>query len=164
MRAISRPDVNQIVPGLLIGSAPGQTHIRRLVAAGVTGVVDLCAEAEQWRGLWPESVQVAQIPLEEHAVPTVEQIDLAGQTVAARIGQGHVVLVHCRAGLERAPTVACAALLRMGWSLEDAYRRVRVSRPRAAITQGQQAALANLAAQLAMDARREGRVAGPTAS
>ena len=59
--------------------------------------------------------------------------------------QGDVVLVHCRAGLERAPTVACAALLCSGWSLAEAYRRVIERRRAAAPTADQLAALSALA-------------------
>ncbi|MGA2284228.1 MAG: hypothetical protein ABSH07_11285 [Candidatus Dormibacteria bacterium] len=52
--------------------------------------------------------------------------------VADLIRPGDVVLVHCRAGLERAPTVACASPLCMGWSLGDAYRPVLERRRSAA--------------------------------
>jgi protein-tyrosine phosphatase len=69
-------------------------------------------------------------------------------TVSSLVKQGHEVLVHCHAGVERTPTVVCAALVMMGWSLTDAYQRVVEVRPEAAPTDGQLSTLRALAADV----------------
>jgi len=69
-------------------------------------------------------------------------------TVSSLVNQGHDVLVHCHAGIERTPTVVCAALLLMGWSLPEAYQRVVAVRPEAAPTEGQLAALRAFATEV----------------
>jgi protein-tyrosine phosphatase len=70
--------------------------------------------------------------------------------VSALVGQGHEVLVHCHAGVERTPTVVCAALVMMGWTLAEAYQRVLDVRPEAAPTDGQLAVLRALSAELSV--------------
>lgn len=145
---IGRPDAVEVIPGLMVGSRPSRLQIRRLVAGGVTVVVDLRTDTEGVEVRWPETIIRAQFQLQDHAAPAVEALEEAGRMVADFIRQGEVVLVHCHAGLERAPTVACATLLCMGWSLGDAYRRVLERRRDAAPTGGQLAALGELATQL----------------
>jgi protein-tyrosine phosphatase len=69
-------------------------------------------------------------------------------TVSDLVKEGNDVLVHCQAGVERTPTVVCAALVMMGWSLTEAYQRVLEVRPEAAPTDGQLAVLRALSAEL----------------
>jgi protein-tyrosine phosphatase len=66
------------------------------------------------------------------------------QQVAALIEAGEIVYVHCRAGIQRAPLVACAVLLQMGWKLPDAFRLVSSRRSVAAMTDAQMAVLREL--------------------
>jgi protein-tyrosine phosphatase len=62
------------------------------------------------------------------------------------------VLVHCHAGLERRPTAACAALLMMGWPLNEAYETVMAERPQGRPTEEQLAALRAPADELRAEA------------
>ena len=80
----------------------------------------------------------------------------AATTVSDLVKQGHEVLVHCHAGVERTPTVVCAALMMMGWSLTEAYQRVLEVRPEAAPTDGQLGVLRVFAAEFAMLGGSEG--------
>lgn len=138
-------DAVEIVPGLWLGSAPSSRQARDLSKRGIDAVVDLRAERDPDAVVWPPEVDVNFAQLHDHGTPSVRQLEDAAATVAGLMGQGHTVLVHCHAGLERAPTVACAALVLQGWSLEAAYQRVIETRPRALPTDGQLAALRMLA-------------------
>jgi protein-tyrosine phosphatase len=109
-------------------------------------VVDLRAERDPGRATaWPDGVAVLVVPLEDHGAPSADELHFAGSIVAGLMGDGGTVLVHCHAGVERAPTVACAALVLQGWPLEEAYQRVVQARPSALPTDGQLAALTALA-------------------
>lgn len=141
-----RADADEIVPGLWVGSAPSSVQVAALVSAGLDAVVDLRAEGDSVRRQWPDFVAVHAIPLRDHGTPSLDELRAAATTVTGLVGEGRTVLVHCHAGVERAPTIACAALLLQGWSLEDAYRRVIERRPAAAPTDGQLASLRSLAA------------------
>lgn len=140
-----RADADEILPGLWVGSAPSSAQIAALVSAGLDAVVDLRAEADSVRREWPDYVDVRVIPLRDHGTPSLDELRAAANTVSDLMGDGRTVLVHCHAGVERAPTVACAALVLHGWTLEDAYRRVTEFRSVAAPTDGQLARLQALA-------------------
>jgi protein-tyrosine phosphatase len=92
----------------------------------------------------------------DHGTPSADELRDAAATVSSLVGQGHEVLVHCHAGVERTPMVVCAALVMMGWSLTDAYQRVLEVRPEAAPTDGQLGVLRVFAAEFAMLGGSEG--------
>ena len=142
-------DAVEVVPGLWLGSAPSSKHVPHLANAGIDAVVDLRAEADATRSPWPPDVAVCSVRLVDHGTPTVDELHGAAAVVRDLMAGGLTVLVHCHAGVERAPTVACAALVLQGWSLEDAYRRVLERRPSALPTDGQLAVLRALSAQKA---------------
>jgi protein-tyrosine phosphatase len=139
-----RADADEIVPGLWVGSAPSSVQVAALVSASIDAVVDLRAEDDAVRRAWPALVVVRVAPLIDHGRPSLDELRAAATAVTQLMGDGRTVLVHCHAGVERAPTVACAALVLQGWSLEDAYRRVTERRAAAAPTDGQLTTLRSL--------------------
>lgn len=139
------PDVVEVIPGLLIGSAPNARAVRSLVRLGVTHVVDLTENGVS-TGAWPDGVLVERYPLVEYQAPALSALEAVGARVATDVGQGHIVLVHCRAGVQRAPMVACATLVRLGWPLADAVRLVRQRRTIADLSEAQLAVLTALSA------------------
>ncbi|MBV8529065.1 MAG: dual specificity protein phosphatase family protein [Candidatus Dormibacteraeota bacterium] len=146
-----RADADEIVPGLWVGSAPSSVQVAALVSAGIDAVVDLRAEDDAVRRTWPRHVAVYLEPLRDHGTPSIAELRRAAVALSDLTGSGRTVLVHCHAGVERAPTVACAALVLQGWSLEDAYRRVTEVRPVAAPTDGQLASVRALATLIRTD-------------
>jgi protein-tyrosine phosphatase len=102
-------------------------------------------------GEWPPQILMSHIPLADHGTPTIASLEAAATAVSDLVKEGHEVLVHCHAGVERTPTVVCAALVVMGWPLTDAYQRVLEVRPEAAPTDGQLAVLRAFAAARASD-------------
>jgi protein-tyrosine phosphatase len=145
VRLRAHPDVGLVVPGLWVGAAPGRRQALLLAREGINAVVDLRSERAKADDVWPPEVELVHVGLEDHGSPTAEELRAAAQAVSALMHRGRNVLVHCRAGLERGPTVACATLILQGWPLNNAYRRVVESRPQALPTDGQLAALQTLA-------------------
>ena len=127
-----------------MGSAAAGRHAARLSREGIDRVVDLREQGADV-GHWPPEVVITHVPLQDHGTPTLDKLRDAASTVSSLVKQGHEVLVHCQAGIERTPMVVCAALLLMGWSLPEAYQRVLEVRPEAAPTNGQLATLRALA-------------------
>lgn len=134
-------DAVEVIPGLWLGSAPSVRQARDLSKRGIEAVVDLRAERDAGAVVWPPQVDVRFAQLQDHGTPSAQELEDAAAIVSELMRQGRTVLVHCHAGLERAPTVACAALMLQGWSLEAAYQRVVESRPSVLPTEGQLAAL-----------------------
>ncbi len=147
-----RPDAVRVIPGLWMGSAPRVREAAQLARNGIDTVVDLREEGADVAH-WPAQIVVRHIPLVDHGTPTLAQLREVAATVSGLVRQGHEVLVHCHAGVERAPTVVCAALLMMGWPLTGAYQRVLEVRPHSAPTDGQLVTLRALAAERTADNR-----------
>ena len=64
--------------------------------------------------------------------------ETAGPAIRARLGAGHTVVLHCRAGLGRTGTIAARLLIEFGATPGDAITRVRTARPGAIETSRQQ--------------------------
>jgi protein-tyrosine phosphatase len=149
-----RPDADEIIPGLLVGSAPDHRQRTALRRSGVTAVLDLRAEATG-DDPWPAGVTVRHAPVQDGQAPDPGRLhELAGWAVE-RVHAGDTVLVHCRAGVGRSATVACAILLRLGYDLGSAYRTVRDRRPAIVPTDAQLAVLRRYANARPTDERGE---------
>ncbi len=117
------PATYWVVPGrLLVGEHPGSQsradtmdRLRRFLVAGVTCFVDLTEPGElpSYEALLPfatpdgRRVEYLREPIRDHGVPAGPEIV---QRVIAMIDDaldtGHVVYLHCRAGIGRSATVA----------------------------------------------------------
>jgi rhodanese-related sulfurtransferase len=158
-RNFSGVDAVEVIPGLRMGAAPSRRAARRLARAGVTHAIDLRSrEHGAAVTIWPEDVFTHSYPLDEYEAADVADLRQVSSDVASLIAQGEVVYVHCRAGVQRAPTVACAVLMQMGWSLADAYRVVSSRRAVAAMSEAQLAVLR----QFGEVVRKSPRVSAPT--
>ncbi len=116
--------------------------MRSLVRAGISYVVDLREGPSA--SPWPTTVSVLHRPLAEYEAPDVASLHRVGAEVAMLVDRGEVVYVHCRAGVQRGPLVACATLMQMGWALSDAYRIVVARRAATAMSEAQLGVLRDL--------------------
>ena len=152
------PDAAEVIPGLLVGSAPSARVARRLAKDGVTQVVDL--RIDRPIADWPDGIAVSHHPLVEFQAPEVAALDEISSRVADLVTSGHTVYLHCREGIQRAPMVACAALMQMGWPLADAHRQVTARRTAADLSEEQFGVLKALAAGLRSATVTSGAAAG----
>jgi Dual specificity phosphatase, catalytic domain len=143
------PDAVEIIPGLHMGAAPSRRAARAIAAAGVSYAVDLRADVSVGSSPWPDTVQVFSCPLLEYEAPDLPALLGITRQIASLIDSGEIVYVHCRAGVQRAPMVACAVLVHMGWDLPDAFRLVSSRRGITAMNEAQLAVLRELSAEVA---------------
>jgi protein-tyrosine phosphatase len=136
-------DASEVMPGLLVGSAPNASQCAELTRRGVTYVVDLRAEIAN-EGHWPSNVVVHRMPVVDHRAPDLDQLVELAREVVDALRSGEVVLIHCHAGMGRAATAACAVLMELGYRLPDAYNTLRNARPVIAPTDPQIALLRTL--------------------
>ncbi len=130
-----------VQPGqLLAGSHPGawnenqaRQRLRRLLDLGVTFFVDL-TESNETKGydllLSTEAaalnrdVTYRQLAIRDMDVPDRSRMVAILDTIDTAIHRGHVVYVHCLAGLGRTGTVAGCYLVRHGLAGEDALAEI----------------------------------------
>jgi predicted protein tyrosine phosphatase len=129
VRFTSAPDVDELLPGLLLGAGPSKRDYRRLRKAGITRVVDLRAEAESQSAAWGSDVTVVHVSVVDRAGLPPEQLSRLASLVNAWLREGEVVLIHCEGGMGRTAMAACAVLIHRGYALAEAYRIVRDCRP-----------------------------------
>ena len=112
-----------VVPGrLLVGEYPGShsradamEKLRLFLAAGVTCFIDLTQPQElpSYEALLPfatpsgRRVEYLRLPIADHGLPEDASVmDQILATLERALAGGHVVYVHCRAGIGRSATVA----------------------------------------------------------
>lgn len=133
-------DAVEVIRGLHMRAAPSRRAARALARAGISYAVDL--REDRARALaWPSEVQTFSCPLAEYQAPDLDALQSISGQIASLIQSGAIVYVHCRAGVQRAPMVACAVLVQMGWTLSDAFRLVSSRRAVASMSEAQLDAL-----------------------
>ena len=142
-RRLDREDAaSAVAPGLWVGRRPFPDEAARLHAAGVSAILNLCAEFRPTA--WPCDLRSAAVPLLDGVAPMPAELARAVDWVAARRAEGRAVLIHCAQGHGRSATVAAAVLVRLGLAPGpgEALAIVRSARPRARPSRAQRAALA----------------------
>jgi dual specificity MAP kinase phosphatase len=61
--------------------------------------------------------------------PTLEQLDQGIAFISEEIARGGAVYVHCGAGIGRAPAMVAAFLISTGLTADQAWSRIRDTRP-----------------------------------
>lgn len=139
------PDVSEILPKLWIGRALHSADEASLLKSelGITAVVnletdrDLDAAGLTWdkvRG-WYATLGIAahRMPIEgEWPASLIELMRRAMRLVSRLLKEGHVVYLHCAAGVNRSPTIALMYLNLVGeMPVEEALAIVQLRRPQA---------------------------------
>ncbi len=143
-----------ITPELALGPALPPDRLRLLTKAGIGSVVDVRSEAcDDEAALARHNLA---FPVDDREAASQEQLRAATEWTLAEIAAGRRAYIHCRSGIGRSPSIACAVLLAIGYPLPDAYQIVRRQRPWAACSETQRQALEEFE-------RRQREQAAPTA-
>jgi predicted protein tyrosine phosphatase len=142
--------LSRITPNLHVGGQYRRRGIRRMRRRGITAVVNMRVEFDD------EAAGIAfphylHLPTEDDQAPTLEHLRLGAAFIGDEIEQGGQVYVHCGSGIGRAATMAAAYLVTTGMSAEEAWAKIRESRPFVRPTAVQVQRLEEFAAALASD-------------
>lgn len=106
-----KPDLVWIEPGFALGSKPYDYQREAVAQLGIRAVIDLHGptegEAEAWRA---HGVRLYGVPTRDWVQIPVSHFDRVVELVAAGLNSATPVLLHCLAGINRAPTFAAAVL------------------------------------------------------
>ena len=77
-----------------------------------------------------QAIRTHHFPVVDNSIPAQREefIQLVKEVVDGSLRKGKSVVVHCKGGLGRAPTFACACLLYSGRTLEEAVKMIRSAR------------------------------------
>ena len=117
-----------------IGVGGGIWTVENMAAvarAGVTHIIDMQIEFDDTPLADRHEIAVCWNPVDDDFEPKPAAIFARGVdfALAALEEDGTKLLVHCAAGVHRAPMMTLALLGVMGWSVEDAMRLVEARRP-----------------------------------
>jgi protein-tyrosine phosphatase len=137
------PDIAWVLPNLAIGSLPYAVHRASIARQGVQVVVSVAEpgehEASEWRKL---GLDFVALPTRDWVAIPGARFDEVVATICRELEAGRTVLLHCLAGINRAPTLAAAILCRVqGLDVDTALEAVRRVRPAARPTPEQEASL-----------------------
>jgi protein-tyrosine phosphatase len=106
-------------------------NMAAVVRAGVTHVIDMQLEFDDTELAKPFEIDVLWNPIDDDFQPKAAEVFERGVEFAEKAldGDGHRLLVHCAAGVHRAPMMTLAILGTMGWKLQDAMDLIEARRP-----------------------------------
>jgi protein-tyrosine phosphatase len=106
-------------------------NMTEVAGAGVTHIIDMQLEFDDRPLAEPVGVQVLWNPIDDDFQPKPAEVFREGISFArtALNEDGSKVLIHCAAGVHRAPMMALALLCSLGWTLPDAMALIELRRP-----------------------------------
>lgn len=119
---------SQITPDIYVGPQFRKTGKQKLEALGINGSVNLRREFDD--ALHDLALKhYCYLPTDDDHPPTPAQLDKGTAFIQQVISEGGKVYIHCRGGIGRAPTMAVAYFISQGWSLDEAVKLIKKSRP-----------------------------------
>lgn len=127
-----RPGPSRILPFLYLGSAVDARSASKLSVLGVSRILNVSDSA---RFEDDPRIVLKHIPVSDFGDTNLAPVFSAcNEFIAAAKSEGATILVHCRHGQTRSPTVVLAYLMeREGMSLKEAYHLMSTARPRVAV-------------------------------
>jgi len=105
--------INKIMPSIFIGDDRDASSIMLIKDTTITAILDLT------------NLHI-DLVLDDEAI---EQVETAVERLKGLVLRGNNVLVHCHAGIDRAPFVVAYFLYKIGYNFQEAYDLVKEKRP-----------------------------------
>jgi len=102
-----------------------------VAGAGVTHIIDMQIEFDDTELARPHGIAVLWNPVNDDFQPKAAVVFARGVEFAreALAAEGSRLLIHCAAGVHRAPMMALAVLCSLGWEVAEARRTIEQLRP-----------------------------------
>jgi len=116
-----------VTDNLAVGSAPmSEKDLDTIKECGITNIVNLCGEFCDLANIERISgFDVFYLPIDDDSVPAMEEMENALEWLDEAIFLGKKVLIHCRLGLGRTGTFINSYLVRKGFGLKQAQKKLK---------------------------------------
>ena len=124
-------DMTWVMPRIAVGGGIwNEQKMIEVVGAGVTHIIDMQIEFDDTRLAEPYDIRVLWNPTDDDFRPKPPELFQRGVEFAleALDDEESRVLIHCAAGVHRAPMMTLAVLRTMGFSLADAMDMIQSRR------------------------------------
>ena len=113
------------------GGIWNDNNMIEVVRAGITHIIDMQVEFDDTPLAGPYGIDVFWNPIDDDFQPKPPQVFQAATefALAAMENPETKLLIHCAAGVHRAPMMALALLRVQGWDLHKAMDRIEEQRP-----------------------------------
>jgi protein-tyrosine phosphatase len=150
----------QVTDQLYVGGELGPRDWEALAKEGVTVVVNLQQEQQDFFRDDERVESYLWLPAPDQLAPTIDQLALGVHFIRSALSAGKRIFVHCKAGQGRAPLLCACYLVSLGDSPMEAMTKVREARPSTMLTPEQGVRLREFTA--ARDEAMKARQAAPT--
>ena len=125
-------DMTWISDRIAVGGAIwDERRMLEVVEAGITHIVDMQMEFDDTLLAEPYFIEVLWNPVDDDFQPKPPEVFQRGVdfVLQALEDPEAKVLIHCAAGVHRAPMMMLAVLRAQGWNLEEAIQHIQSLRP-----------------------------------
>lgn len=123
--------LSEITPKIFVGGQPATSFWPKLAGWGVTGVINMRSEYSYSAKIDPLDLPLTflQLPTEDNTAPSLIHLEQGVDFIQEHIKQDGGVYIHCWEGLGRGPTMAAAYLVSTGKTPDEAWEKIRETRP-----------------------------------
>lgn len=125
-------DLTWVTPRIAVGGGIWtDANMAKVAAAGVTHVIDMQLEFDDTPLAGPYGIEVFWNQVDDDFQPKPAEVFQPGIefALAALESLENKLLIHCAAGVHRAPMMALALLRAQGWDLQEAMELMEERRP-----------------------------------
>ncbi len=125
-------DLTWVTPRIAVGGGIWtDANMAKVAAAGVTHVIDMQVEFDDSPLAGPYGIEVFWNQVDDDFQPKPAEVFRPGIgfALAALESPENKLLIHCAAGVHRAPMMALALLRAQGWDLQEAMELMEERRP-----------------------------------
>jgi protein-tyrosine phosphatase len=125
-------DISWVTGRIAVGGGIwNAANMAEVLNAGVTHIIDMQIEFDDTKLARPLGIEVLWLPVDDDFQAKPAEVFQHGVEFARRAldTANTKLLIHCAAGVHRAPMMTLALLCSLGWQLEQAIRLIEARRP-----------------------------------
>jgi protein-tyrosine phosphatase len=119
---------SRITPEILLGGQPARHSLVSLVAAGVTGVINMRDEYDYEEEIGNLELDYLYLPTIDHTAPSLINLERGVTFIKGQVARDGSVYIHCWGGVGRGPSMVAAYFISQGMTVEEAIAKIKAVR------------------------------------